>query len=675
MARALLSIFSLAFIVLSPRLPAAQGQRVRRSLLFLPQSADLAATPTPSRSPSPTDPVETVITPSSTPPLPPSTATNPATATPSASATIVIASPSRSPSATLPSETPTLTATEALSPTPVPGTPAPPSPVPNGLVVINEVGWAGTLASAYDEWIELRNTSSEAVVLTGWRLSDGGDIDLALGGTVAPFGYFLLERTDDTSISDVAADIIYSGGLNNGGETLSLYDPSGALIDSANRDGGGWPAGELSSRASMERWGGGDEPGNWRTYSGYGGSAHDAGGHLIPGTPRQPNSMYVLTPTPSLTVSVQVSSTPTVSAHSPGSVLINEIAWAGTHASAGDEWIELYNPSEIAISLEGWLLTDGGDIAIHLRGTLSPGGYYLLERTDDATVINIEADLLYTGSLSNAGETLALYDAAGGVIDSANPSGGAWPAGSAQSRDSMERWGVGDSAWSSFTGYHGLGKDAQGVAIRGTPRGPNSVLYPTPEPTWVPGKIVINEVLIRPHFDWQGSGGIDTGDEFIELLNLGPYPVSLVGWMLDDIPGAGSKPYTLGQITLAPGSYRAFFRSRTHLALNDSGDTVRLLAPDGRVVDSVSYLRVRAYNLSYGRYPDGSGHLRYGLWPTPGGANLPFDEDPIASQDPTACPATDLGVVRVPRLSRTPLTRTRLRSLGLLPCSPASLPP
>jgi hypothetical protein len=544
--------------------------------------------------------------------------------------------------------------------------------MPAGLVVINEVGWAGTIASAYDEWIELHNTSSEAIVLTGWRLGDGGDIDIALLGTIAPYGYFLLERSDDSSISDVAADIIYSGGLNNGGESLSLYDPSGALIDSANRDGGGWPAGESSSRASMERWGGGDESGNWRTYSGYGGAAHDAGGQPVPGTPRQPNSMYNATPTPSMTAPALPTDTPTSSALAPGSVLINEIAWAGTHASSGDEWIELYNPSDSTVSLEGWLLTDGGDIAIRLQGALSAGGYYLLERSDDATIINIEADLIYTGSLSNTGESLALYDATGGVIDSANPSGGAWPAGSAQSRDSMERWGAGVSAWSSFTGYHGLGKDAHGVAIRGTPRGPNSVLYPTPEPTWIPGKVVINEVLIRPHYDWQGTGGIDTGDEFIELLNLGPYPVNLVGWMLDDIPGAGSKPYMLGQITLASGGYRAFFRSRTHLALNDGGDSVRLLAPDGRVVDSVSYLRVRAYNLSYGRYPDGSGRLRYGLWPTPGGANLPFEEDPLVSQDPTACPVAALEAVRVPRLARSPRARARFRALGMLPCSPAS---
>ena len=88
-------------------------------------------------------------------------------------------------------------------------------------------------------------------------------------------------------------------------------------------------------------------------------------------------------------------------AYIPGAVLINEVAWAGTAASASDEWIELFNPNEVPISLEGWQLGDGGDISILLEGTISPAGYFLLERSDDQTVADIPADLVYGGSLSN----------------------------------------------------------------------------------------------------------------------------------------------------------------------------------------------------------------------------------------------------------------------------------
>ena len=97
---------------------------------------------------------------------------------------------------------------------------------------------------------------------------------------------------------------------------------------------------------------------------------------------------------------------------------------------------------------------------------------------------------------------------------------------------------------------------------------------------------------------------------------------------------------------LAPKSYGflTFFRSRTNVDLNDSGDTVRLLDPDGRVVDQTSYLKVRASNLSYGRLPDGGHHLRYGLWPTAGLPNQLFIESklPLPILDDFTCPAGHL---------------------------------
>jgi hypothetical protein len=329
------------------------------------------------------------------------------------------------------------------------------------------------------------------------------------------------------------------------------------------------------------------------------------------------------TPTPTL------ANSPTSSViYAPGDLLINEIAWAGTLASSSDEWIELYNPGETTIALDGWRLEDDGDLSIALVGTIASHNYYILERTNDETIIDIPADLTYSGTLSNAGERLRLIAPDGTQIDSANHQGGSWPAGNTASRASMERRGGADQAgnWATFSGYHGCGSDAEGHPIQGTPGRINSIFLPTPVPTWIPGKLVINEVLIRPHYDWEGRGGVDTGDEFIELLNRGPLPVNLRGWMLDDIDAAGSKPFQLPARTIRPGEYIVYFRSRTHIALNDNGDSVRLLAPNGRLVDQLRYLRVRAYNLSYGRLPDGSSTLVYGLWPTPGEDNLLFEE-------------------------------------------------
>jgi hypothetical protein len=611
---------------------------------------------TESPSPVPTEtPTETAVpieTPSPTePPVP-------ATDTPTPTETGV------SPPET-PTDTSTPTSTETPSPTPT-DTSAPPSatPYPPLSILINEVAWAGTRASSSDEWIELYNPGLSEVSLSGWSLTDNGDILVFLAGSLPAGGFFLLERTDDTTIADIASDQRYTGALRDSGETLRLIDPTGAFVDSANADGGGWPAGGGTSKASMERVGGDDISGNWVAFNGLGGTGHDADGNPIAGTPRQPNSILLSTPTPS----------PTSSAgpFPPLSILINEVAWAGTRASSSDEWIELFNPGTADISLAGWTLSDDGDLVVNLAGLLPAGGLYLLERTDDTTVADIAADQIYSGSLSNEGEGLSLRDATGTLIDSANADGGGWPAGDAGSRASMERRSGEDCLgnWGTFTGYNGAGHDASGAPILGTPRQVNSLFFPTPLPTWIPGRVVINEVLIRPHYDWEGAGGVTSADEFIELYNSGPSAVFLLGWMLDDIPDGGSRPYTLHGVTISPGGYAVFFRSRTHIALNDSGDTVRLLAPDGQVIDQIRYLRVRAYNLSYGRLPDGSDHLAYGLWPTPRRSNLLFMEPtpPAPTLPSLACPEGGRPQPRLARLGRHPALLRWLAALGHIVC-------
>ena len=595
----------------------------------------------------------------------PSTGTPTSTETATETPTPTIPPASDTPSATASlEETPTPTETPSATPSPTdsPAPPPPPSlPYPPQSLLINEIAWAGTLASASDEWIELHNPGPQPIALQGWTLSVTNGFTVALSGAIAPYSYFLLERTDDSTINDLPADQTYTGSLNNNGEALHLTDPTGALVDTANAAGGAWPAGDTTTRASMERRGGEDVPGNWATYNGLGGRGLDAKGNPIQGTPRSLNSIFVPTPTP----------TPTRTPSSPRVVLINEVAWAGTKASSSDEWIELHNPGSEPVDLAGWRLTDRGDLNLALVGTLAPYGYFLLERTDDGTVADIRADQIYTGGLSNSGETLWLIDAAGWTIDTANADGGGWPAGRESSWKSMERRGGEDlpGNWGTFTGFWGCGHDVEGNVIRGTPRQANSLLFPTPIPTFIPGRITINEVLIRPHYDWEGTGGVNTGDEFIELYNRGPKAVNLHNWTLDDDPAGGSKLYGIPNVTVEAGGFVVFFRTQTRITLNDNGDIVRLSAPDGLIIDEITYLKVKAYNLSYGRLPDGTHHMAYGLWPTPRKANLLFLEPtPGPSWWKWACPAGGRPEALLPRLARHTFLVPRLRGLGLLIC-------
>ncbi|MGP4081271.1 phospholipase D-like domain-containing protein [Pseudalkalibacillus sp. R45] len=155
------------------------------------------------------------------------------------------------------------------------------------------------------------------------------------------------------------------------------------------------------------------------------------------------------------------------SAATTGDVVINEIAWMGTTGSYNDEWIELYNPTTSDISLEGWTLDAAdGTPSISLSGTLPANGYYLLERTDDSTVSDVEADLIYSGALGNSNEILALKDNTGTSVDSVDD----WYAGNNDTKATMERVdesvsGTTASNWTTATSTYsgGYGTPASGV--------------------------------------------------------------------------------------------------------------------------------------------------------------------------------------------------------------------
>ncbi|KKT58946.1 hypothetical protein A3I36_02160 [Candidatus Giovannonibacteria bacterium RIFCSPLOWO2_02_FULL_45_28] len=170
-------------------------------------------------------------------------------------------------------------------------------------------------------------------------------------------------------------------------------------------------------------------------------------------------------------------------------VVINEVAWAGTKADGNDEWIELYNHTSSAISLDGWALYAEADSRpnILLAGEIKPYDYFLLERKDDDAVSDIAADLIYGNdgpdwALNNSGEALALARAST-TIDRAVLCGNKWCGGYAGAdRASMERIdpdidGTDLANWGSANGIVKNGLDFAGNALTATPRARNSLHY------------------------------------------------------------------------------------------------------------------------------------------------------------------------------------------------------
>ncbi|MDP2669380.1 MAG: lamin tail domain-containing protein [bacterium] len=121
-------------------------------------------------------------------------------------------------------------------------------------VVINEVAWMGTQTSATDEWIELYSDLNWN--LQGWTLvtADGG-MKINLKSSSSTANYYLIERTDDSAVPDVKADLAvpFGKGLSNDGEILILKDADGNIVDQVDGSNG-WPiGGEVANKNTLQR--------------------------------------------------------------------------------------------------------------------------------------------------------------------------------------------------------------------------------------------------------------------------------------------------------------------------------------------------------------------------------------------------------------------------------------
>jgi hypothetical protein len=249
---------------------------------------------------------------------------------------------------------------------------------------------------------------------------------LLSGNTLPGNSYFLLERGDDT-VSNVSADQIFSDSLSNTGAILRLFDPADNMIDSANNNGGSWPAGHDGSGSppycSMERRLAtvADSDTSWFTNNNDAvkDTGLDANGDRICGTPGGVNWAYSVTATPTRTAARTKTKTRTPT-RTPilgvvSSVVINEFLpyarsdWNGDGmVNSGDEFIEIKNLSTSTILLSGWRLDDQ-------QGDSSPF-------TLPSVSIEPGARLVYFASethllLSNAGETVRLYRSNGQIAD------------------------------------------------------------------------------------------------------------------------------------------------------------------------------------------------------------------------------------------------------------------
>jgi hypothetical protein len=154
--------------------------------------------------------------------------------------------------------------------------------IKDGDVVINELMWMGSFQKPKDEWIELRNMTSNDIDLSGWQLTklvNQEELMLTIpSGNLPANGFFLISNFDgDQSNINVVPDLIDDNiDLRNNNLQVKLYkgdrtNPSN-LIDVAD-DGHGKPLAGFPGffgvlHFSMERNdipGDGTSAANWHT--------------------------------------------------------------------------------------------------------------------------------------------------------------------------------------------------------------------------------------------------------------------------------------------------------------------------------------------------------------------------------------------------------------------------
>ncbi|MDD5098623.1 MAG: lamin tail domain-containing protein, partial [Candidatus Pacebacteria bacterium] len=470
-------------------------------------------------------------------------------------------------------------------------------------VLINEIAWMGGKSSANDEWIELKNISSSEINLKNWSLYDKDkQISVLIENdlNIPSQGFVLFERTDDNTIPSIKADKIYSGALSNTNESLYLFSPSCDLEDFVEANSS-WPAGHAKDRLTMER-------GNDLTWHDYNGSGYMD----IFGTPRQENSQEKKKEVKSETViektSVQKNTSVTYTSGGGGGIsycsqsnlsqpllspiVINEIAWMGTEYSSSDEWIELKNISGQDVNLSGWQLLDKENqikVIFNSEDIVLANGFYLLERTDETTVLNVLANKVYSGALSDSDESLRLFNSNCDLIDQIEASPN-WVGGDKELKKTMER-NPDLSGWHTYS----LSSVDNPSGLFGTPKKENSIIQEinnednpeeTPEETEEEPVIVTPSSLLITEI----SLGKEDSNEYVEIFNQ-----------------------TEGDINLCASEDNCYYLSYFANTLNDEGKpnhswdnpSQNWRFPDGLIIAPNTYVLIDVFGNSGGDFKAG----------------------------------------------------------------------
>ena len=482
-------------------------------------------------------------------------------------------------------------------------------------ILINEVmaNPKGLLSLPETEYVELHNTTEQAISLTDWWFVYD-QTQVKLSELVLPAGgYVVLYRANRTIVVgenglQMPLDK-FPYQLNNNGKLLQLYDSQWVLQDEVY-----YP--KALAAISWERCGDewisctderGGTPGEVNSC---GASSNETPEN--PSAPEEPTTPE-LPDTPETPTTPDEPGQPTPS-YTPGCIWINEVMADpnGLVALPQTEYVELYNRSDQRIYLGNWQFVYGDKPTVLTEYTLPAQGYVVLYRSGREIKVDPQGGALplakFPSALLNTGKELSLVDPTGQVIDQITyekaKAGIAWERSATGFYLSTDpRGGTPGASNSSQAVEPTQPETPDEPTTPDKPETPTDPETPTEVSTVQPGEIIFNELLPAPYTD---------GSEYIELYNRSQQTLSLTGLALATrkTDGSLSTLYPLSSITTAlePGGYallskllsgvEAFYLISSPQALHEvklpvlanNGATIVLLRrTDLTVIDEVSY--------------------------------------------------------------------------------------
>ncbi len=448
--------------------------------------------------------------------------------------------------------------------------------VDNKALVINEVVSSNKRSLVDDslgtpDWIELYNSGSVALDLSGYGVSDNlrklHKFVIPEGTTLGPGEYLVLYATNTT---DETNPMITNFGLSKSGDYIFITDAYFGLV------------------AQMQ------VPALYTDVS-YARAADGTYGYCGVPTPGAANGSELFSSLDAV-----------FSSQNLNALAISEVL--PTDDANGHRWVELHNNSDSALQLENYCLSDDETKPLKWQissGTVPANGYvciYLSGLGSDGKD-GIHAPF----RLSSEDTTVLLSDLQGNLIDRISWQAGV-PGGVSVVKDAS-----GTAVYTAYPTFEAANSDKTFTSLEMKPMDRSDPVH-------------INEVL--KHNTLSAIDADGDREEWVELKNFSNEAQSLLGYFLSDNKDDLYK-WALPDVTLQPGECKVIFlsgKNRTsgelhaNFGLSDEENELFFTSLSGMRTESISLAGVTRDNISVGI--DSDHNIRYYATPTPGSDNV-----------------------------------------------------